>query len=85
MGKYRVEIKKSAVKEISSLPHRDLRNILDKIGALSDNPRPHDVKKLSAQEKYRVRCGCYRIIYSIEDVILIVNIVKVAHRKDVYR
>ena len=85
MGKYKVEIKKSAVKEISSLPHRDLRNILDKIAALSDNPRPHDVKKLSAQEKYRVRCGSYRILYSIEDVILIVNIVKVAHRKDVYR
>ena len=85
MGKYRVEIKKSAVKEINSLPRRDLRNILDKIAALSDNPRPHDCKKLSAQEKYRVRCGDYRILYFIEDVILIVNIVKVAHRKDAYR
>jgi len=85
MGKYRVEIKRSAVKEINSLPRRDLRTILDKIAALSDDPRPHDCKKLSAQEKYRVRCGVYRILYSIEDVILIVNIVKVAHRKDAYR
>ena len=85
MGKYKVQIKKSAVKEINSLPHRDLRNILDKIATLSDNPRPHDCKKLSAQEKYRVRFGDYRILYSIEDVILVVTIVKVAHRKDVYR
>jgi mRNA interferase RelE/StbE len=85
MEKYRVEIKKSAVKEINSLPRRDLRSILDKIAALSDNPRSHDCKKLSAKEKYRVRCGDYRILYSIEDDILIVNIVKVAHRKDFYR
>ena len=85
MGKYKVEIKKSAVKEINDLPRRDLRTVLDKIATLSDNPRPHDCKKLSAQDKYRVRCGDYRILYSIEDVILIVNIVKVAHRKDVYR
>ena len=85
MGKYRIEIKKSAVKEINSLPCRDLRSILDKIAALSDNPRPHDCKKLSAQEKYRVRCGDYRILYSIEDAILIVYVVKVGHRKDVHR
>ena len=85
MGKYKVQIRKSAVKEIYSLPHRDLHHVLDKISILSENPRPHDCKKLSAQEKYRVRCGDYRILYSIEDVILIVNIVKVGHRKDVYR
>ena len=85
MGKYRVEIKKSAVKDINSMPRRDLRSVLDKIAVLSDNPRPHDCKKLSAQEKYRLRCGDYRILYSIEDVILIVNIVRGARRKDVYR
>jgi mRNA interferase RelE/StbE len=85
MVKYKVEIKKSAVKEIGNLPHRDLRNVLDKIAALAINPRPHDSKKLSSQEKYRVRCGDYRILYSIEDYILIVYIVKVGHRKDVYR
>lgn len=85
MGKYRVEIKKSAVREIEHLPRRDIKAVLEKIESLSENPRPHDCKKLSAQEKYRVRCGNYRILYSIVDYILIVFVVKVGHRKDVYR
>ena len=85
MEKYRVEIKKSAVKEIEHLPRRDIKAVLDKISSLAENPRPHDCKKLSGQEKYRVRCGDYRILYSIEDDILIVYVVNVGHRKDVYR
>lgn len=85
MGRYRLEIKKSAVKEIERLPRKDMKAVLERIESLSDNPRPHDCKKLSAQEKYRVRCGNYRILYSIEDDILIVFVVKVWHRKDVYR
>ncbi len=85
MGRYRVEIKKSAAKEIEHLPHKDIKVVLERIESLSENPRPHDCKKLSAQEKYRVRCGNYRILYSIKDDILIVFVVKVGHRKDVYR
>jgi mRNA interferase RelE/StbE len=85
MGRYRVEIKKSAAKEIERLPSKDRRAILEKIESLSENPRPYDCKKLSAQEKYRVRCGDYRILYSIEDDILTIIVVKVGHRKDVYR
>ena len=85
MEKYRVEIKKSAVKEIEHLPRRDRQIILDKIGALVGNPRGHDCEKLSGQEKYRVRCGDYRILYTIEDNILIVCVVKVGHRRNVYR
>lgn len=85
MGKYKIEIKKSAVKEIESLPRKDIRVVLSKIQALGDDPHPHDCKKLSSQEKYRVRCGDYRILYSIEDKVLVVYVVKVAHRKDVYR
>ncbi len=84
MGKYKVEIKKSAVKEIEKLPKRDLQAVLEKIGSLSENPRQAGCKKLSSQEKYRVRCGDYRILYSIEDVVLIVYVVKIGHRKDVY-
>lgn len=85
MGKYKVEIKKSAVKEIESLPKKDLKVVLDKISFLSENPRPHDCKKLSGQEKYRIRCGNYRILYAIEDAVLVVYVVKVGHRKDIYR
>jgi len=85
MGKYRVEIKKSAVKEIGHLPGRDMKAVLDKIASLAEDPRPHACQKLSGQEQYRLRRGNYRILYSIEDDVLTVYIVKVGHRKDVYR
>jgi len=85
MGKYRVEIKKSAAKEIKQLPKKDLKKVLAKIHGLSEDPRPIDCKKLSAQEKYRIRCGHYRILYLIEDDVLIVYVVKVGHRREVYR
>ncbi|PIY83815.1 MAG: type II toxin-antitoxin system mRNA interferase toxin, RelE/StbE family [Candidatus Omnitrophica bacterium CG_4_10_14_0_8_um_filter_44_12] len=85
MGKYRIEIKKSAAKEIEQLSRKDMKAVIGTIGSLSDNPRPHGSKKLSGQEKYRIRCGNYRILYAIEDNVLIVYVVKVGHRKDVYR
>ena len=85
MGKYSIEIKKSAVKEIEHLSRKDTKAVLNEIASLSDNPRPHGSKKLSGQEKYRVRCGDYRILYAIEDDVLIIYVVKVGHRKDVYR
>ena len=85
MEKYRLEIKQSAVKEIENLPGRDLRAVLEEIASLADTPRPRGCRKLSGQEQYRLRYGNYRILYSIEDDILIVYIVKVGHRKDVYR
>ena len=85
MERYKVEIKKSAVKEIESLPKRDLQAVLEKINSLTENPRQHGCEKLSGQEKYRVRCGDYRILYSIEDAILVVCVVKVGHRREVYK
>ena len=85
MAKYKIEIKKSALKELKAIPSIDLSRIIDKIGALSDNPRPEGCKKLSGEEKYRIRQGNYRILYAIEDEILIVYVVKVAHRKVVYQ
>lgn len=85
MGKYSIEIKKSAVKEIEHLLSKDAKAVVDKIASLADDPRPHGCQKLSGQEKYRIRCGNYRILYSIEDDILIVYVVRVGHRRDVYR
>ena len=85
MAKYKLEIKKSALKEIEHLPKRELKAILEKIAFLTDDPRPYGYEKLSGEEKYRIRCGDYRILYSIEDEVLVVYIVKVGHRKDVYR
>ena len=85
MGRYRVEVKRSAVKEIEALPSRDIKTVLDKIFSLSDNPRPYDCQKLSGREQYLIRRGDYRILYYIEDDVLIVYVVKVGHRKDIYR
>ena len=85
MGKYKVEIKRSAVKEIKKLPSADLKFVFARIETLSDDPRPPDCTKLSVEEKYRVRCGHYRILYTIEDQALIVVVVKAGQRKDVYK
>ena len=85
MAKYKIEIKKSAVKELNNLPSNDLKKIIQRIQNLADNPRPHDCKKLTGEEKYRIRSGDYRILYFIEDDIITIYVVKVGHRRDVYR
>ena len=85
MAKYRIQVKKSAEKELSKIPKKELLKILEKIESLSDNPHPTGSIKLSNQDKYRVRVGNYRILYKVEDNILTVFVVKIGHRKDIYR
>ena len=85
MAKYKIEIKRSASKELNSLPNKEIKKIINSINRLIENPRPINSKKLSASERYRLRVGDYRILYEIEDLILIVYIIKISHRKDVYR
>ena len=85
MGKYRLFIKPSAVKELNKLPKKDLQKIVKRIQNLASDPRPTGCEKLTIDEKYRIRQGSYRIVYSIEDRQLIVWIIKIGHRKDVYR
>ena len=85
MAKYRIELKRSAVKELARIPKKDLRKILKKIASLAHSPRPEGCKKLSTQEKYRIRQGKYRILYAIEGEKLVVYVVKIAHRKNAYR
>lgn len=86
MARYSLFIKPSAVKEIEAIDNMlDRRRVVRRIHALADEPRPPGCEKLSAQDRYRVRQGVYRILYSIEDERLVVSVVKVAHRKDVYR
>jgi mRNA interferase RelE/StbE len=86
VAKYKILIKASAAKEIERIPARsDRRRVVERIRRLADDPRPRGCEKLSGQDRYRVRQGRYRIIYSIEDDRLIVHVVKVGDRKDVYR
>ena len=85
MEKYKVSIKRSAVKEIEAIPQKKERQrIIRCIGQLANNPRPAGSKKLSGNDRYRIRQGSYRIVYGIEDNELIVVVVRVGHRKDVY-
>ena len=85
MGKYRIELKKSVLKDFESIPKKNLQRIMLAIKSLADDPRPPPSKKLSGLEQYRLRQGNYRILYSIKDDLLIVFVVAVGHRKEIYR
>ncbi|WP_373498215.1 type II toxin-antitoxin system RelE/ParE family toxin [Desulfococcus sp.] len=85
MGGYRVFFKKSVQKDLSVIPKKDLKKILKRIQSLEDDPRPTGCEKLTGQERYRLRQGRYRILYSIQNDELSIWIVKVGHRKNIYR
>lgn len=85
MERYEVIFTANVERELRHIPRTVLQRVLDRIGALAEDPRPHGVKKLRGQETYRVRQGDYRIIYTIEDHILVVTVVRIGHRSDVYR
>lgn len=85
MVEYKIYFKRSAVKDLDAIPQKDLRRLIKRIGLLKKDPRPPGCEKLSGQERYRVRQGNYRIVYSIQDDVLTVWVVKVGHRRDVYR
>ena len=86
MARFEVLIKASAAKEIEDIANRrDRRRIVERIRSLGDEPRPPGCQKLSGQDKYRVRQGVYRIVYSVHDKVLVVQVIKVGHRSDVYR
>ena len=85
MANYKLVFKKSVTKDLKNIPNKDVKRILNTIESLSDNPRAEGCIKLSGQERYRIRQGLYRIIYEIQDLELIIMVVKVAHRSDVYK
>ena len=85
MANYRLTFKKSVTKDFRSIPQQDIARILERIETLADDPRPVGSEKLSGQERFRVRQGVYRIVYEIQDAELVIIVVKVGHRRDVYR
>lgn len=85
MARYELRVKPSVARDLRGIPRADVLRILARIEALRDDPRPPGSEKLSGQERYRVRQGQYRILYSIADAELIVEVVRVGHRRDVYR
>ena len=85
MGRYKTVFRKSVARDIRLIPSGDLLKILAAIDALSEDPRPAGVEKISGLARYRLRQGDYRILYEVEDYEVMVVVVKVGHRKDVYR
>ena len=85
MARYELMFKNSVAKDLRALPKSDVAKVLERIDALRDDPRPPGSERLSAQERYRVRQGSYRILYEIEDQQVVVTVVKVGHRREVYR
>ena len=85
MAGYKIFFRKSVWKDFEPIPKKELNKIIEKIDSLSENPRFSGSQELSGQERYRIRQGRYRILYSIQDEELTVWVVKVGHRKDVYR
>ena len=83
---YRIQIKESASKALAALPQVDQKRIQRKIDALADAPRPHGVKKVHGPEGFlRIRVGDYRVVYLVQDEVLIVLVVRIAHRREAYR
>ncbi len=85
MASYSVFFKESVAKDFKVIPKKGAGKILERIRLLAENPRPIGSEKLSGQERYRLRSGRCRIIYSIQDKELTVWVVKIGQRKDVYR
>lgn len=85
MAAYELVFRKSAAKELRSVPKGDLQRILKRIEGLTDNPRPAEAEKLTGHDLYRVRPGAYRIVYEIADDRRIVTIVRIAQRRNVNR
>ena len=85
MAGYSLAIKRSAARELEELPVSDRRRVVARVRSLADDPRPRGCEKLSGEEKYRIRQGALRILYEIDDGLRVLIIVKIGHRRDVYR
>lgn len=85
MDEYKIYFRESVEKDFRSIPKKDIKKILRRIESLATEPRPKGCEKLTNQERYRLRQGRYRIVYSIRDNKHTLHVVKVGHHKDIYR
>jgi len=85
VASYKLLIKPSAVKELEALPAKDRRRLVVRLKKLSSDPRPPGSEKLSGHDLYRIRQGNYRVLYSVDDLALVVLVIKIGHRREVYR
>lgn len=85
MASYELAFRRSVAKDLRAIPKRDVARILERIRQLASDPKPPGCEKLSGLERYRIRQGACRILHEIEDSSVTVTVVKVAHRREVYR
>jgi mRNA interferase RelE/StbE len=85
MAGYKVYFRQSVEKDFTGIPQTELRKIMQRIAALADDPLPPGCEKLTGKDRYRIRQGRYRILYSIQDRELTIWVVRVGHRRDIYR
>jgi len=85
MARFELRFKPSVAKDLRGVPKTEVRRLLKRIEALGDDPRPAGCEKLTGRDLYRVRQGAYRIVYSVDDVAVVVEVIKVGHRREVYR
>ena len=85
MERYKILIKKSAAGELAKIPRKDLEKIVRRVRDLEQSPRPSGCRKLSGKDRYRLRQGDYRIVYTVDDSRRIVEVYKIGNRREIYR
>ena len=85
MARFELRFKPSVAKDLRGVPRTNVRRLLKRIEALRDQPRPPGCEKLTGHELYRIRQGAYRVVYSVDDVKVVIEVIKVGHRREVYR
>ncbi|RFZ95212.1 type II toxin-antitoxin system RelE/ParE family toxin [Mucilaginibacter conchicola] len=84
MASYKITISKTAQKQLNKIQDNIAEKLIPAIYELADNPRPYGCKKLKGRDAWRIRVGDYRIIYEIHDGILLIDIIALGHRRDIY-
>ena len=85
MARFELRFKPSVAKDLRGIPKTEVRRLLKRIEALGNDPRPAGCEKLTGRDLYRIRQGVYRIVYSVDDAAVVIEVIKVGHRREVYR
>ncbi len=83
MARFELRFKPSVAKDLRGIPKTEVRRLLKRIEALGNDPRPAGCEKLTGRDLYRIRPGVYRIVYSVDDAAVVIEVIKVGHRREV--
>jgi len=82
---YKIELRRQAQRALDKLPKSDFQAVIDSVKGLAETPRPRGIEKVKSTGLWRIRQGDYRIIYAIDDKKSLVTIVRIGHRREIYR